>query len=374
MRRGALLAGGIFFLALLVPVHTARAQELIQDTVTFVTAEVTDVLSSELREIPATGTKTSYQTIRVKLLDGEHAGERLILDNDYLSLKKGEKVVLRHTVNAREGKDQYAVLEPYRLPVLWFLLGLFVLCLVLFGGVQGVRGLMALCASLFFILYLLLPGILAGYPPMFVSLSIAAIIVVFGSYITHGFNRATTAAVFGMLVSIVVTGVLAYLSIYAAQLSGYSSDEAVYLNFNTKGTIDFVGLLLGSVMIGLLGVLYDAAISQAIAVEELCAVGAQASRKEIFSRALRIGREHIGALVNTLAIAYVGASLPLILLVKQVTAADVSVTLNQELFATEIVRTIVSSIGIILAVPITTAVSVWMLYGKPTRRTHTHHH
>ena len=128
-------------------------------------------------------------------------------------------------------------------------------------------------------------------------------------------------------------------------------------------------------MIGLLGVLYDIAISQAIAVEELFLAGTHMSRVDIYKRAIRIGREHIGALVNTLAIAYVGVALPLLLLLTQTYSgsASLSSVLNSELFATEIVRILVGSIGLILAVPITTFVAVWML-SKVSSITHTGSH
>jgi uncharacterized membrane protein len=131
----------------------------------------------------------------------------------------------------------------------------------------------------------------------------------------------------------------------------------VYLNFNTNGLINLKGLLLGGIMIGLLGVLYDVAIGQAVSVEELAEVGGNISRRELYKRALRIGREHIGAVVNMLAIAYVGASLTLLLLYST-SESDWSMTLNREIFATEIVRILVGSIGVILAVPITTLISV----------------
>lgn len=339
-----------------------QAQEVVIDAVTFEKARVLEVVSSETRLVPGTHASTTYQTIKVQLIDGEYRGDVLTVENDYLALNKGEVFYLRHTVNRASGRDVYAVGEPYRLPVVEFFIGLFLVCLFIFGGKQGVRGLLALVASFFFISYLLLPGILAGYPPVLVAMGVSSLIIVLGSYITHGFNKTTTTAVVGMLATIVVTGTLAYSAIYFGRFSGFSSEEAVYLNFDTHGAIDFVGLLLGSFMIGLLGVLYDAAIGQAIAVEELMSAGQHLSRKEVYLRALRIGREHIGALVNTLAIAYVGAALPLLLLFKVSYTQSLEVTLNQELFATEVLRTLIGSTGIILAVPITTAVAVWVLH------------
>jgi uncharacterized membrane protein len=194
-----------------------------------------------------------------------------------------------------------------------------------------------------------------------VSIGVSSLIIIVGSYITHGLSRTTSAAVIGMITTIIFTGLLAYAAVTFTRLSGYNSEEAVYLHFNTHGIVDFQGLLLGGIMIGLLGVLYDIAIGQAIAVEELYhAGGAQLSRKMVYKRAIRIGREHIGALVNTLAIAYVGLSLPLLLLYYTSTA-DYHITLNQEIFATEIIRTMIGSIGLILAVPITTMIAVFMI-------------
>ena len=178
-----------------------------------------------------------------------------------------------------------------------------------------------------------------------------------------------------MIATIIVSGLLAYLAIHWAHLSGFTTEESVNLNFDTRGSIDFVGLLLGSMMIGLLGVLYDAAISQAVAIEELFGVGGDVQPSHVFARAMRIGREHIGALVNTLAITYVGISLPLILLFME-SNLNLLVTINQEVFATEILRMMIGSIGLILAVPITTAIAVYMLAGHQggKRTIHSGHH
>jgi uncharacterized membrane protein len=137
-----------------------------------------------------------------------------------------------------------------------------------------------------------------------------------------------------------------------------------------------VGLLFGGIMIGLLGVLYDIAIGQAIAIEELFRAGKHLTRRQVYKRGIRIGREHIGALVNTLAIAYVGASLPLLLLMQNSTTGILFI-INNEVFSTEIVRILIGSIGLILGVPITTLIASYMLHGKvkeTSESTHTHKH
>lgn len=178
----------------------------------------------------------------------------------------------------------------------------------------------------------------------------------------------------GTVMAVILTGVLAYLGVELASLSGFASDEAVYLNFNTRGTLDFAGLLLGGIMIGVLGVLDDITITQAAIVSELYNSASHLSRKEVYMKAIRVGKEHVGALVNTLALAYTGASLPLLLLFSTSDSSMGSI-INQEIFATEIIRTTVGSIGLVLTVPITTLLAVYLLKGyKGKHHAHVHAH
>lgn len=356
------IAGLVFFLSVLFAGATfTHAQEatLIQDKITTYKARVTEVVIEETKIIPGTNKQAVHQTIKADILSGDNEGKNVVVNNDYTPLKKGDVFYVNHTVHS-DGGEFYNMSEPYRLTPLIVLLALFILLVVAFGGIQGVRGLVSLAGSLLLILYVLLPGIFHGMSPLMLSIGVSALIILVGSYVTHGFNKTTTSAVLGMILTVVVTGVLAYIAVHWAKLTGFDSEEAVYLNLNSKGSIDFLGLLMGGIMIGLLGVLYDVAISQAISVEELHRVGKTLPRTYIYKRALRIGREHIGALVNTLAIAYVGASLPLLLLFYSSEYPTLQI-MNKEIFAVEIIRTLVGSIGIVIAVPITTFIAVFML-------------
>jgi uncharacterized membrane protein len=330
-------------------------------------AKVLTIVSSTVKEIPGTQNTANYQTLTSYVITGPDAGKTVTVQNDYLGLKAGQEFYMTHIIDPDDGIDAYNVTEPYRLPAVFAWVGLFVVVAIFFGGWQGFRGLLSLGISIAAIVYVLLPGILHGYSPILLSMGICSGIVLVGSYLTHGFTKTTTAAVFGMIITIVVTGALAYVAVHTTQLSGYTNEDAAYLDLQTQGTIDFVGLLLGGIMIGLLGILYDAAISQAVAIEELSSAAAHYSRPKVFRRAMRMGKEHIGALINTLAIAYVGASLPLLLLL-HFSNTSLSVNLNQEIFSTEIIRTVIGSIGLILAVPITTLIATFMLVpGKRTR-------
>ena len=250
--------------------------------------------------------------------------------------------------------------------------------MIVFGGFQGFRALIALVGSLLAIIYILVPLMLAGHNPILVSIGVATIVLFLALFFTHGFNRTSLAAFLGTVAAVCATGVFAWFAIDFLHLSGVASEDEVYLNFNTGGALDFVGLLLGAIIIGVLGALDDIAITQAAMVRELYGANKDMPRLEAFTRAMRVGKDHVSALVNTLVLAYTGASLPLLLLFLQ--QGDPLYLFNIELFATEIVRMIVGSIGLILAVPFTTFLAIYLLEnfrGKelgPNEHSHAHCH
>ena len=362
MKKITTLLISIFFFSLIGVALAQSDSGFIADEQTTIKAQVIEIIKQENMLLPGSDIKHTVQTLEVRILEGNNKGKELVLENDYQILKNNEIFYLKQISNSVTGKNQYSVSEPYRLPQIFWLAGLFLLVVLIFGGIQGVRGVVSLVGSFLLILYVLIPGILHGISPLFIAIGVSSLIIIVGSYITHGFNKMTSSAVIGMLVTVCFTGFLALWSVYFTRLSGFGSEEVTYLNMSIPGGIDVIGLLLGGIMIGLLGVLYDVSIGQATAVDELLKLApVDVSKRMIYKKAIRIGREHIGALVNTLAIAYVGISLPLILLFSQISTDSILVTLNREIFSAEIVRVIISSIGLILAVPITTLVSVWLL-------------
>lgn len=367
---------GLLLCVILAPAFTHAQAELVPDEVYIERARVTDVAQERTITIPGTDTPGYTQTLTAEILEGRDKGKTVTFENDYTQLTAGEEFYLRHQRDNIDNAEYWSVSDPYRLHILLYLTLAFLTLLFVFGGIQGIRGLVSLLGSLVLIMYALLPGILAGYSPVLISIGVSSLIIITGSYVTHGFTKTTTAAVLGMIATVILTGISAYAASYFGHFSGYSGEEQVYLHFNTRGDINMLGLLFGGIMIGLLGVLYDIAIGQAVAVEELFTAGTLA-RHEVYARGMRIGREHIGALVNTLAIAYVGAALPLLLLLVQSHSADTNVfaIINSELFATEIVRILIGSIGLVLAVPITTFIATSMLSGSTARSGgHSHAH
>lgn len=361
--------------AFFAPQHAEAQEGGLVEQVYIKKAIVLDVVSSGTEIEPWSGRSGATQTITIKVLEGPEEGTVATFENNSSTqLEEDEVFYVRHNVGGFD-LETWAVSDPYRLDVLLWVTIAFVVLLFAFGGIQGIRGLASLAGSFVLIFYLLIPNIYVGHSPILISIGVASIIIIIGSYITHGFNRTTTLAMLGMIATVIVTGVATYLVINAAHLTGYTTEENIYLMFNTDGRIDMIGLLFGGIMIGLLGILYDVAIGQAITVEELIAAGKHYTRTQVLARAMRVGREHIGALVNTLAIAYVGASLPLLLLFQR-SETGVLPIINSELFATEIIRILMGSIGLVIAVPITTILATYLLHGRhiepSTHAGHTH--
>lgn len=372
--RNAVLISLLALMAAAPFAAAAQTSAQVEETDQFVRARVLSATGEGAALVPGTNVFSTKQELTALVLDGSDKGKTITFENDYTQLSVGQVFYARHITSVSDGTDQWSVSDPYRLPVLAGLALAFVALLVAFGGIQGLRGLVSLIGSVFIIFYLLIPNIYAGHSPILISIGVSSLIIIVGSYITHGFNRTTTSAMLGMLATVLVVGIATYAVIHAAHLSGFTSETNVYLNFDTDGRISMIGLLFGGIMIGLLGVLYDIAIGQAVAVEELYVAGQYAPR-QVFARSMRIGREHIGALVNTLAIAYVGTALPLLLLFKE-TTDSVGYILNGEIFATEIIRILMGSIGLVLAVPLTTFLSVYLLRDIRERasRAHLHSH
>lgn len=357
-----LILGVVLFSLSFFIVPQVYAQELIQDKTELVKSEVLEVLGEQKEDIAGTGIQSTNQTIKIEILEGEQKGKVVTIENDYVVLKKGDKFFLYHSIDGLDGRESYSVRDVDRRPVIFFFIGLFIAVVVFFSGKQGLRSLLGLAGSFFVILYVLIPSLLHGYPPILTSICVATTILFLAIYLTHGFNRISTVAFIGTVIAVTFTGVMAYVGVTLARFTGFATEEAFYLNLNTRGSLDFTGLLLGGIMIGVLGVLDDIAVTQSAVVREIYSLAPHLSRKEVYKKALGVGKEHVGALVNTLALAYTGAALPLLLLFSSSGSTGFSI-INQEIFATEIIRTIVGSTGLILTVPITTLLAVYILKG-----------
>ena len=356
--------------------HFSLAQQAYEEVQGFIKAEVVAIEDERVENIPGTEATTKVQSVRAKLLEGENAGEEVVFDNDLVTLEAGDAIFVTH-MRTHDGFDLYLLKDVNRQAELWALLVLFVVLLLVFAGWQGARALICLGLSIAAIVFVLIPALLKGYDPVLASLCIAGVVLALALFGTHGINISSGTAFVGTMSAVAITSIIAWVFVGAMRLSGFGSEASVYLNFATDGQLDLSGLLLGSIIIGVLGVLDDVSITQASVVAELKHANHSLSTYELYRRAIKVGRDHVGSLVNTLALAYVGAALPLVLLFAT-SSAPLGFTLNQEVIASELARIIVGSIGLILAVPLTTICAAWW-YGThevddSVDLSHGHHH
>ncbi len=360
----------IFFLFLFLP-GDLLSQEVYEDYKATYRSRVVEIVSQEERNIPGTDASSVFQTIKAEILNGDRKGDIVTIENDYLELEIGDTFYFNYLVDVN-GVERFGILNIDRRGSLSFLLFIFIGAVIVFGGKQGLRALIGLLGSFLAIFYILIPGLLSGWNPIFLSALVSGGVLFLAIFFTHGFNRESLVAYVGTMCAVFLTSIFALYAVSSTDLSGFGSDESVYLNFNTKGSLDFVSLLLGGIIIGVLGVLDDIAVTQAAVVSELYNTNRSLTKKEAYTRALRVGREHVSALVNTLILAYTGTALPL-LLYFSTTSSTFSAVVNMELVATEIVRAIVGSLGLILTVPIVTGIAVHYLRGYSPRKEHHFH-
>ncbi len=326
-------------------------------------AVVLDVLLEGEYAVPATSLDAKYQALSVKILDGVREGQIVSVTNDSpYQLQEGEQFYLHHLF-AEDGSDVWAVGEPDRSVPLLALTVIFVLATVIAGGMAGVRAIISLAGSFVIILVGLLPVLLSGAPPVLTCIGFAVLILVFSMFVTHGCNKPTFVALLGSFAALLLAALIAEAAVAAAHLSGFVSDEAVFLNFETGGTLDLEALLLGSILIGIVGVLNDISVSQVHTVGEITHANPALSRREVFARAMKVGREHLGAVVNTLPLAYAGAALPLLLLFAD-SGSSFAFIANRETFASEIIRILAGGIGLALSGAVATILAAYFLVTK----------
>jgi uncharacterized membrane protein len=254
-----------------------------------------------------------------------------------------------------------AVNDRYRVPTLTLLLGLFAVAVTVVGGWRGVRSLIALALTLAVIVRLVVPMILAGWDPAWVAIGAATGVTVATFLLTEGARRQTVAAALGTAIALTLVAVLAAIFDALSRFTPLRGSESAGFLIQLGGTdLDLGGLVLAAVIFGALGVLDDVTVTQAATVQELYETDPRIGRLALAGRAMNVGRSHIAATVNTLVLAYVGASLPLIVLFAA-GRQDPLLVVSGEVVAVEVVRALVGSIGIVAAVPITTAIAVGLV-------------
>ncbi len=327
----------------------------------FYKAQVISVDKEGERDID--GFKSIYQDIKIKLLDGPDKDKTISIENGgqfnitpQQKVSKGDTVILSRISSIDSGKIQYFIADKYRLDYLPYLLIFFIILVFIVAGKTGLGSLLGLAISLAIISLWVVPQILHGQDPLFVSIVGSLAILFLTTYLAHGISKQTTVALISTFISLMVTALLSIFMVHLTKLTGLGNEDAYSLQLGpvTQG-INLQGLLLGGIIIGTLGALNDVTTTQSATIFEIFKDNPLIKFEPLVKKAFLIGKEHIVSLVNTLVLAYAGASLAImIFFVLNPSQQPYWVILNSETIFDEIVRTIAGSIGLILAVPLVT--------------------
>lgn len=352
--------GIIIIILFLTPSLAQAATEIKQE---FSKAVVTKILDEGKRKVG--NMENIYQKVVLKFIDGSEKDKEITLEHGGMfAITAAQKVKPNDVVivskSFQENQTQYALVDIFRLDkLLYILLGFFFLIIII-SGKKGLGSMAGLLLSIGVIFFFIVPQIINGANPLFISIIGSLFIMITSIYLAHGFSQQTTVAVVSTFICLILTLITAILSVQIMHLSGMGSEDAYTLYQGFQGRINFQGLLLGAIIIGALGVLDDVTTTQSATVYTLSEANSAFTVRQLIKQGMRIGREHIVSLVNTLVLAYAGASIGvfiyLILGMRQ-GIQPLWVMLNNELITEELIRTIAGSVGLILAVPITTIIA-----------------
>ena len=301
--------------------------------------------------------------LEVEILEGASTGTILVLDlpaEGYPEFRVGDVVELIASDIPGQGTTWF-VTDVRRIGALGWLALVFVGGVLMVGRWRGLRALVGLAMSLWVVVGFMLPAILDGSNPAVVALVGGTAILLVTLYLSHGFNPMTTAAAVGTLGALVVTVVIALVAIDGTRITGFASEDAVFARF-AIGELDLRGLVLAGLIVAALGVLDDVTVSQASTVFTVHEADPSQSFAQLVARGMRVGRDHIASVVNTLFLAYAGASLGLLVLFTT-SGLPVRELVNTELVAVELVKTMVGSLGLLAAVPLTTVIAAASVAG-----------
>lgn len=310
-------------------------------------------------------------TVTVDLAEGPDAGRTVEapLPNGVGApeLEVGDDVVVIGGESGAPGEGEtFGVVDHQRGPELWVLVAASALALVAFGRWRGVSAIVGLAVTFGLLVLFVVPAVLAGEPPLLVAVVGAAAIMLTVLYLTHGPTLSTTVALLGTLVSLALTAGLSALAVGALHLTGVTDDLSSQVG--SLLAVDVRGLLLAGIVIGALGVLDDVTVTQASTVAEVARANPSYSARQLHRAGMRVGRSHIASVVNTIVLAYAGSALPLVVLIAAASDPLGSVVTDQ-VVAQEVVRSLVATLGLVAAVPVTTALAAWTEARGAGRRT-----
>lgn len=342
-------------------VPNTYAQDLLDYKEEFFRGKVLEIVDQG--SIKAGDVENPYQIVKVELyrdgksetLEIDH-GRTLSISQDQL-VKKEDKVVISK-VSTGDSQETYLIRDKYRIDGFYTVFAIFIAFVILISGFRGVGSILGLGVSLIVILAYIVPRIIAGANPVFAIVTGSMAIMFFTIYLAHGFSRRTTSALISTFISLLLAAGFSFLFVGIAKLSGFGNEGAYSLSFGQTAGINLKGLLLGGMIIGTLGILDDVTITQSATVFELFGANNKLKFASLVKKGLVVGREHVASVVNTLVLAYAGSSMAVfIFFLINPLNTPVWVILNSEFVMEEVIRALAGSVGLILAVPISTVIA-----------------
>ncbi|NLJ72976.1 MAG: YibE/F family protein [Syntrophomonadaceae bacterium] len=325
------------------------------------------VVEVEDREFQETYDDYSFQEqlVTVKMLTGDNKGDLVTVINTLsgsvgwdLEVKPNDKVVLY--IVEENGQVEKYISDMIRTPYLNYLIIFFVLAIVIIGGIKGVKSLVALGLTILAIYKILLPALLKGSSPLLITMFILIGVTLLTMFIIAGFTRKAVAATLGTIGGVIIAGVLALLVGNLAHLTGFASEESRMLLHVEGLTLNIKGLLSAGIIIGALGATMDVAMSIASSISEIKKANPNLKANDLMRAGMNVGRDIMGTMTNTLILAYTGTALPLLILFMAYDTTAIQI-FNSELVATEIVRALAGSVGLVFSVPITAFVASFLV-------------
>jgi|SRR5579872_418250 len=333
-------------------------------TQTFYLAKVLDVTNFYQNTVGPAHQNVWSEDVTLKFLNGSLKGQQLTITNSAIEgissnpqVQKGQYVVVGK--NPVTGDGAYTILDVYRIYILAALAGLFIFLVILFGRWRGLSSLAALIFSIGLLAFFVIPEILKGHSPLTITIIAAIFIACVSLFLAHGFNKRTLYAFAAMIITLMIALGLSVYFVNLAKLTGLGTEDAQYLVVGGVSAGHLQGLLLSGIIIGALGVLEDITTGQSAVVDELKKANPALKFKELSSSALSVGREHIASLVHTLVLAYAGSSLLIFLLFAINKSQPLWVLFNSQYVGEELVRALIGSIALVLAVPIATFIAAY---------------
>lgn len=325
-------------------------------------ATVQEVVETDTIEVA--GQEAPYQILRITLHSTDQHNQDLMIQHgavptvNFTEYQNGDIVYVRFNQDLLSlakteviDSSQAQIVGYSRENTLKLILVIFLVVVLVVNGFKGIRSIASLILSFIVIFMLVLPLILQNLNPVLVTALLSVLIIPITFYLSHGWKKKTHVAVAATVFALIVSSLLAATFIRTTHLTGFSSEEAGFIRVEQE-QLNLRGLLLAGIIIGLLGTLDDITITQAGLVFSLKKNNPKLKLKELYQQSMEIGQDHITSMVNTLVLVYTGASMPLMLLFVN-NPHPLGYVLSQELVVEEIVRTLVSSIGLILAAPLT---------------------